>query len=239
LWFALTVSAATIAQANPGGFHGGTGGFHRGAVAHSAPAAHAPMRAGGFSSFHSTPMRPGGVSSFHRAPARTYGSRPVYSGQRSSSFGMRSSPSFAYRRPYIHSSRGSFTRSGPYTVATIPQGNRTAPFANHRNQTATNVWNQRNTGMQFRNANNLRNGNNHLRGDWQKNVFGQRSGDWHRDWDRHSDHWWNGHRCCFVNGSWVIFNVGFYPWWPSYYTDDYYYDYGFPNDGYGSSTYGY
>ena len=37
----------------------------------------------------------------------------------------------------------------------------------------------------------------------------------------------------------MIFNVGFYPWWPSYYTDDYYYDYGFPNDGYGSSTYGY
>ena len=37
----------------------------------------------------------------------------------------------------------------------------------------------------------------------------------------------------------MIFNVGFYPWWPSYYPDDYYYDYGFPNDGYGSSTYGY
>jgi len=37
----------------------------------------------------------------------------------------------------------------------------------------------------------------------------------------------------------VIFNVGFYPWWPWYYPDDYFYDYGFPNDGYGSSTYGY
>jgi hypothetical protein len=37
----------------------------------------------------------------------------------------------------------------------------------------------------------------------------------------------------------VIFSAGFYPWWPSYYPDDYYYDYGFPNDGYGSSTYGY
>jgi hypothetical protein len=37
----------------------------------------------------------------------------------------------------------------------------------------------------------------------------------------------------------VIFDVGFYPWWPSYYPDDYFYDYGFPNDGYGSSTYGY
>jgi hypothetical protein len=37
----------------------------------------------------------------------------------------------------------------------------------------------------------------------------------------------------------VIFNLGFSPWWSSYYPDDYFYDYGFPNDGYGSSTYGY
>ena len=40
----------------------------------------------------------------------------------------------------------------------------------------------------------------------------------------------------------MIFNLGFSPWWPSYYPyypDDYFYDYGFPNDGYGSSTYGY
>ena len=37
----------------------------------------------------------------------------------------------------------------------------------------------------------------------------------------------------------MIFNLGFSPWWPSYYPDDYYYDYGFPNDGYGSSTYSY
>src|SRR6266404_1730324 len=243
---ALLASAVTIAQANPGSVHrggggvrAGTGGFHGGAVAHSAPAVHAPMRAGGFSSFRSTPMRPGGVSSFHRAPARTYGSRPVYSGQRYSSFRMRSSPSFAYRRPYVSPSRGSFTRSGPYTVATIPQGNRIAPFANHRNPAVTTVWNRRNGGSQFRNGNNLRNGNNHLRGDWQKHVFAHRSGDWHRDWDRHSDHWWNGHRCCFINGSWVIFSAGFYPWWSSYYPDDYFYDYGFPNDGYGSSTYGY
>ena len=111
---------------------------------------------------------------------------------------------------------------------------------------ATNVWNRRNTGGQFsngnnlrngtnfRNTNNLRNGNNHLRADWQKHVSGQRSGNWHRDWDRHSDHWWNGHRCCFINGSWVIFNVGFYPWWPWDYPDDYYYSSGIPYYGYSS-----
>jgi Putative peptidoglycan binding domain len=214
-----------------------TGTSHRGAVTRSAPAVHAPMRPGGVSSFRSTPMR-------------SYGSRPFYSGQRYSSFGMRSSPSFAYRRPF-YSSRGSFMRSGPYTVATIPQRNRVAPFANRRNPAVARVWNQRNIGTQFRNGNNLRNANNfrngnnlrngknHLRRDWQKHVFAHRSGDWHRDWNRNCDHWWNGHQCSFIDGSWVIFNLGFSPWWTSYYPDDYYYDYGFPNDGYGSSTYGY
>jgi hypothetical protein len=101
------------------------------------------------------------------------------------------------------------------------------------------VWNQRNTGVRFRNANNFRNGRNRLRGDWQKHVFAQHSGDWNRNWNRNCDHWWNGHQCSFINGTWVIFNLGFSPWWSSYYPDDYYYDYGFPNDGYGSSTYGY
>ena len=240
---ALVASAVTIAQANPEGIPAAKGTVDRGAVARSAPAVHAPMRSSGVSSFGSTPMR-------------SYGSRPFYPGQRYSSFGMRSSPSSAYRPPF-YLSRGSFTRSGPYTVATIPQGNRVAPFANRRNPAVARVWNQRNTGTQFqngnnlrnannfrngnnpRNANNLRNGKNDLRRDWQKHVFAQRSGDWHRDWNRNCDHWWNGHRCSFINGTWVIFNLGFSPWWPSYYPDDYFYDYGFPNDGYGSSTYGY
>src|SRR5205814_5926254 len=102
---------------------------------------------------------PGCVSSFRSPPMRSPGSRPFYSGQRHSSFGMRSSPSSAYRRP-VYSTRGSFTRSGRYTVATIPQRNRVAPFANRRNPVVTRVWNQRNTGTQFRNGNNLRNANN-------------------------------------------------------------------------------
>lgn len=236
LCVALLGSAAMTVQANPAVYRGGGAGFRGGAVGHAAPAVHAPVRAGG-------------VSSFHPMPVRSQGSRPFYSGQRSPSFGMRSSPSSAYRRP-VYSSRGSFTRSGPYTIATIPQRNRVAPFANRRNPAVTRVWNQRNIGTQFRNGNNLRNadnlrhgnnlrnGNNHLRRDWQKHIFAHQSGNWHRDWNRNCDHWWNGHQCSFINGSWVIFNLGFSPWWPSYYPDDYYYDYGFPNDGYGSSTYG-
>src|SRR6266704_603473 len=220
LWFALTVSAATIAQANPGAYRAAGGGFHRGGVAHAAPAAHAPARAGGFSSMHSM-------------PTRSFGGRMIYPGQRYSSIAMRPSRPAVFRRPNMYPSHVTYTRSGPFTAATINQANRLPRFANHRNPAATTVWNQRNSGSQFRN------GNNRLRTDWHKHVFAQRPRDWHRDWDRHGDHWWNGHRCCFVNGSWVIFNVGFYPWWPSYYPDDYDYDYGFPNDGYGSSTYGY
>ena len=239
----LVASAVPFAQANPGGVYGVAGGSHRSAGVRNAPAIHAPMS-------------PGGASSFRSTPIRSSGNRPLYSGRHISPFGMRSSPSFAYGRPF-YSSRGSFTRSGPYTVATIPQRIRVAPFANRRNPAVTGVWNQRNTGTPFRNgnnlrnlnnfrignslrsANNLRNRNNHLRRDWQRHVFAQRSGNWHGDWNRNCDHWWNGHRCSFINGTWVIFNLGFSPWWPSYYPDDYYNDYGFPNDGYGSSTYGY
>jgi len=229
LCVALLASAAIIAQANPGIARGGGGGVRGGAVARSAPAARGPARVGGFSSFHSMPMR-------------AYGNRPVYSGQRYSSFGMRSYRPTAFRQPSIYPNGATITRSGPYTAATIRQpnqSNRFPRYANYRRPAATGVWNQPNAGNRFRSGNNLRNGNNHLRGDWQRHVFARQSGDWHRDWDRHSDHWWNGHRCCFVNGSWVIFNLGFYPWWPSYYPDDYYYDNGFPYDGYGSSTYSY
>ena len=37
----------------------------------------------------------------------------------------------------------------------------------------------------------------------------------------------------------MIFNVGFYPWWPWDYPDDYYYSNGVPDSGYGSPSYGY
>src|SRR5438067_3128506 len=113
----------------------------------------------------------------------SYGSRPFYSGQRSPSFGMRSSPTAAYRPP-LYSSRGSFTRSGPYTVATIPQRNRVAPFANRRNPAVARVWNQRNTGKQFQNGNNLRNANNFRNGNNPRHANNLRNGknDLRRDW---------------------------------------------------------
>src|SRR6266566_6005976 len=140
---ALLASAA-IAQANPGAYHGGGGGFRGGAVAHRAPAAHAPARAGGFSSMHSV-------------PTGNFGGRTVYSGQRYSSFGMRSYRPTGFRQPSTYPNGVTVTRSGPYTAATIgqpSQSNRFPRFANYRNPAATSVWNKRNTGSQFRSGNN-------------------------------------------------------------------------------------
>jgi hypothetical protein len=83
----------------------------------------------------------------------------------------------------------------------------------------------------------------------REHVFARRSADWHRDWDRRSDHWWHGHRCHFANGFWFIYDTGFYPydyWYPyGYYaSDNYPYDYdsgvyeGGGADYYGQGAYG-
>jgi hypothetical protein len=66
----------------------------------------------------------------------------------------------------------------------------------------------------------------------REHVFARRSADWHRDWDRRSDHWWHGHRCHFVNGFWFIYDTGFYPY-------DYWYPYGYGYGYYGSAYYPY
>ena len=232
---AVLASAAMIVQVKAGGARGVAGGARGGAVARPSAVAHAGAAA-------RAPVRAGGISSFRPMPARGFGGGTNYPRQRYSSFGMRSYRPNQFRQSSIYRNRVTFTRSGPYTAATIRQPNQTnrfPRFANYRNPGATSVWNQRNPGTQFRNGNNLRNANNHLRRDWQKHVFGSRSGDWHRDWDRHSDHWWNGHRCCFINGSWVIFSSGFDPWWPwAWYPPDYlangspYSGYNYPYSGY-------
>jgi Putative peptidoglycan binding domain len=61
---------------------------------------------------------------------------------------------------------------------------------------------------------------------WQNHVAERHSANRHPDWDRHTDHRWHGHHCRFVNGCWVIFDFGFYPWWPYWYDDGYPYPYG-------------
>ena len=72
-----------------------------------------------------------------------------------------------------------------------------------------------------------------LPSNWRNHVYGRQSANWHRDWDHSRVYWWNGHRCRFVNGNWVIFDIGFDPgwWWPcpgyyyGYPCDEAYYDY--------------
>ncbi len=95
---ATLASAAMIAQANAGDYRAGGGGFHGGAVAHAAPAARAPARAGGLSSMH--PM-----------PTRSFGGRMIYPGQRYASFGMRPYRPTVFRHPSIYPGRATFTRS--------------------------------------------------------------------------------------------------------------------------------
>ena len=72
----------------------------------------------------------------------------------------------------------------------------------------------------------------------RNHVFAQRSANWHPDWDHNHDHWWHGHLCHFVNNTWIIFEVGFNPWWWYGYPYDYNYSpYSYGSTGY--SPYGY
>jgi len=132
-----------------------------------------------------------------------------------------------------------------FTPRTLSNGNGLAQFQNNR-PIQTNRFarfgNNNNLGtVQGNRVNRFANSNRGFnRTGTGNHVFSQRSADWHRDWDRRSDHWWNGHRCRFVNGSWFIFDFGFVPWYGWSYYDSYpydYYPYGY--GGYGYGTYGY
>jgi hypothetical protein len=171
--------------------------------------------------------------------------------------GARSMPSqrFAQRSSYSSGGNvGSFNRR-QFTPRTFNRSNAVARFQGNRNLGTTRNFNRTGTGNRFARSDNSRNlgalqgngGNrfsNNNRGFNRtgagNHVFARRSAGWHRDWDRHSDHWWNGHRCRWVNNSWFIFDFGFVPWYGWSYYDSYpydYYPYGY--GGYGYGTYGY
>ena len=220
---ALLASAAIIVPVQAGGHNGGGGGGNFGGGGRAA------ARGGGGPSFGSAPAgRFGGGPAFRSMPTRSFGgNRPIYSGQRFSSGGPRSPGSMEFR-PRSANSNGSvparqFAQGNNNRVDRVPR------LANGGNQSLGNVRSQRNG--------QVRNGNATLRSDWRNHVFAQHSGNWHRDWNRNADHWWHGHRCHFFNGSWVIFDTGFYPWWGWPYSDPYY-DYGY-GYGYGYGNYGY
>src|SRR5438477_4450335 len=199
-WLALLASAAMIAQANAGGHHDGGGGGDN--VVAAPPAS--GLRSVG-PSIGSPPMRGYGG-----------GGRVIYYGQRFSPVGRQSPATF---RPYYIRPNGrtgadsavaSRGRDRQIASAIINRRN-DARLSNAGTRAATNARPQINRAGER--------GNN-LRVAWRNHVFAQRSANWQRNWDRRSDHWWHGHRCHFVNGSWIIFDLGFYPW------DTFWYPYG-------------
>lgn len=183
------------------------------AVASRAPAAHPST-----TSVHS-------ISRGNFAGGRTM----IMPGQRYSSIGMRSTPT-AFRQYYVNQNRGALI------------SRQFAPRTLNRSEGLTRFSNPETRPLRFENRRGDRfgqigNGNRGLSAG-AEHVFARRSADWHRGWARNRDHWWHGHRCRFLNGSWVIFDLGFYPWWSPYgYPYDYYspYDY-YPNNYY---PYGY
>lgn len=168
--------------------------------------------------------RGGGSSSFSSMPMRGYAGRFAYPGH--SYFGNRS---MMYRQPYVYSGRPSFSNSRQFASRSLNSANH---FATSRNNSRLS-----------QNASRFTSNGNTLAPNWRNHVVAQHSANWHRDWDRDHDHFFHGHRCCFFNGSWFVFDVGFYPWWPwwwDWYPYDYYgygyygypYDYGLAPDAY-------
>ena len=175
------------------------------------------------------------AASVRSMPRGNFGGRPIVAGQRFSAIGTRSTQT-AFRHSNVSASGGASI--GPrFTSRTFNGGNRLTRFSNSVARPAR--FENRN-GDRFGQLGNSNRGSSAGR----EHVFARRSANWHPGWDRHRDHWWNGHCCRFVNGSWVIFDFGFYPWWPYSYPYGYGYPYSYPYDYYSSyysydSSYGY
>ena len=242
LFLALIVSAAFAVSAQAGDRHRNKGNAQTvgSAPAHySAPAIHS-----------SSGFRSGGNRTLASSPRMTTRSMPQFSQRHFNSSG--SVGSIGQRqftpRTFNRSNRvARFQNNGNLGAL---QGNRTNHFRSLGNQgqrgnnftrsgnnrsIQTNRIAQLGTGRGNRTVGNISPGHNH--------VFAQQSVGWHRDWDRHHDHFWNGHRCRWVNNSWFIFDIGFIPWfgWPysDYYAYDYPYGYpyGYDQGAYQSSYY--
>src|SRR6266436_3621175 len=212
LFLALIVSAALALSAHAGNGHRGNGGNARttGSASHfSSPAIHSSsggFRSGGNRMFAPSPRMTMRSNTFSRRRDFSGGNAPIVRSQFTPrTFTGRTGNDLAQFR------NNRSIQTNRFGEMQVQRGNRTAQFGTGgRNQTIGNISP----------------GHNH--------VFAQRSANWNRNWDRNRDHFWNGHRCRFVNGSWFIFDFGFFPWfgWPFY---DYY-PYGYPYYGYG---YGY
>ena len=212
LFLALIVSVAFALSAQAGDGHRGNGGNARPSSAHySTPAIHSSsgFRSGGNRMFAPSPRMTMRSNTFSQRQAFSGGNAPMVRSQFTPrTFTGRTGNDLAQFRT------NRSIQTNRFGEMQVQRGNRTAQFG---------------TGGRNRTIGNISPGHNH--------VFAQRSANWNRNWDRNRDHFWNGHRCRFVNGSWFIFDFGFFPWfgWPFY---DYY-PYGYPYYGYGYGGYGY
>ena len=201
---------------------------------------------------------------FRSSPGGQFGGgRMIAPSQRFSSVGVRSTPTF--RQHYINSgssqrqftpgtfsSGNSIARFNNTRALRTTQGDRFAQFQNARQNRLTQNQNLRSDrpgqfeNRRARDLGTLQNNRGNRIGSngngtpglgaGRNHVFARHDGDWHRDWDRHSDHWWHGHRCRWVNNSWFIFDLGFgFPY--DYYASDYYYPYGGYPYGYDQGVY--
>jgi Putative peptidoglycan binding domain len=218
--FTLVASVALIGQAQAGGRHSGARGTGRSSAGSRA----IPSRG----------------AYYHSSPMRSYSGRMRYSGIHSSPYANRST---AFRQPYVHSSRSVRGNLSRFSAQRYNGARHFARSGNNSQFTRSRTGNvaRGNGAIQNRatRAGRLQNRNS-LRANWRSHVFARHSTNWHRDWDRRHEHWWHGHRCCFINGSWFVFDLGFYPWWPwpYWYPSDYYYGYPYAYNGYPYDYYG-
>lgn len=119
---------------------------------------------------------------------------------------------------------GGFHSSGSSSSHSAPSRNfsgRMAPGRNFSGRTASM------TGPRFANG--------HFNSGGAR-VLARQPANAHPNWSHNHDHFWHGHHCRFVNGSWVLFDFGFYDpffWgYPYGYPYAYGYPYGYPY-GYG------
>ena len=152
-------------------------------------------------------MAPHSAPAFHSAPHSNFGAgRFSGPGPRFSSYRA----PMAFREQRFGGSNRAFARSNQFATA----------GANHRIDASRTVAGSENRFTRNGQASGTRFENRSANAA-QQHVFARRTATWRRDWDRHRDHFWNGHRCRFVNGEWFIYDLGFYP-----------YDYGYPYDYY-------
>jgi hypothetical protein len=148
-------------------------------------------------------MAPHSAPAFHSAPRGNFGAgRFNAPGPRFSSYRA----PMAFREQRLGNSGRTFARNGQFATARM----------SHRIDASRTVAGSENRFSRNGQASGTRFESRGAAAAQQR-VFARRTANWHRDWDRHRDHFWNGHRCRFVNGEWFIYDTGFYP-----------YDYGYP-----------